>query len=86
MTLQRSDSEQPVYLEFGPTAVVENRIAPQPLVDPDYTKVFVTRNAADHDGIDLIVQTDVGLEEVLAGLSGDDARLRDGVLAVVRAK
>ena len=86
VTLQRSDSEQSVYLEFGPTAVVENGYAPEPLVDPDYTKVFVTRQAADHDGIDLIVQTNVGLDEVLAGLSGDDARLRDGVLAVISAK
>ena len=87
VTLLRADSEQPVFLEFGPTAVVENGRAPEPLVDPDYTKVFVTREAAtDQDGIDLIVQTDVGLDEVLAGLSGDDARLRDAVLAIVSAK
>lgn len=83
--LKRADSKQHVYLEFGPTAVVENGRAPEPLADPDYTKVFVTRNAADHDGIDQIVQTTVGLDEVLAGLSSDDARLRDGVLAVLRA-
>ena len=65
--------------------VVENGRAPEPLADPDYTKVFVTRKAADHDGIDQIVQTAVRLDEVLAGLSGDDVRLRDGVRAAVRA-
>ncbi|MCL3862963.1 PD-(D/E)XK nuclease family protein [Actinotalea sp. K2] len=85
ITLGRSDSAPAVYLEFGPTAVVENGRAPVPLADPDYAKVFVTRKAADYDGIDQIVQTAVGLDEVLAGLGGDDVRLRDGVLAVVKA-
>jgi hypothetical protein len=84
--LVRSDSEQAVFLEFGPTAVVENGIAPEPLFEPDYTKVFVTRQAADHEGIDQIVQTDVGLNEVLEGLSTDDARLRDGILGVLSPK
>lgn len=82
VTLQRSDSAPTLFLEFGPTAVVENARVPVPLVDADYTKVFVTRQAVAHDGIDRIVQTDVGLEEVLAGLDGDDTRLRDAVLAV----
>lgn len=85
VTLERSDSEPAVFLEFGPTAVVENGRSPEPLADPDYTMVFLTRYDAAHDGIDRIVQTAVGLDEVLAGLSSDDTRLRDGVLAVVRA-
>lgn len=84
VTLQRSNSEPTVFLEFGHTAVVENGRAPEPLTEPDYTKVFVTRRAVDRDGIDQIAQTAVGLEEVLAGLRGDDARLRDSVLSVVR--
>lgn len=83
--LKRSGSERSINLEFGPTAVVENGLVSEPLANPDYTKLFVTRTAADHDGVDQIVQTAVGLDEVLAGLSGDDARLRDGVLTVVRA-
>ena len=85
VALERSDSEPAVFLEFGPTAVVENGRVPEPLADPDYTKVFVTRSAAEGDGIDQIAQTPVGLGEVLSGLSGDDVRLRDEVLAVVRA-
>lgn len=83
--LKRSDAAPTVFLEFGPTALAENARAPEPLPDPDYTRVFVTRRAADHDAIDRIVQTAVGLDEALAGLSTDDARLRDAVLAVVRA-
>jgi len=83
VALRRADSQPNVYLEFGPTAVVENGRVAEPVVDPDHTKIFVTRQAADPDGIDRIIQTDVGLDEVLAGLSDDDVRLRDGVLAVV---
>jgi hypothetical protein len=83
VTLRRADSQPNVYLEYGPTAVVENGRAPVPVVGPDYTKVFVTRSVAGRDGIDRIAQTEVGLDEVLAGLSDDDVRLRDAVLAAV---
>lgn len=62
VTLRRSDSEPTLLLEFGPTAVVENARVPVPLVDPGYTKVFVTRQAVAHEGVEGIVQTDVGLE------------------------
>lgn len=83
--LRRADSQPTVYLEYGPTAVVENGRVAQPVVGPDYTKVFVTRQATapGDDGIDRIIQTDVGLDEVLAGLGDGDIRLRDGVLAVM---
>jgi len=54
-------------------------------VDPDYSKVFVTRKAAGQDGTDQLVQTQVGLGEILAGLGSDDTRLRDAVLAVINA-
>jgi PD-(D/E)XK nuclease superfamily len=80
--LRRSNSLPSINLEFGPTAVVENRRVPEPLREPDYAKVFVTLNASGRDGIDAIVQTDVGLVEVLAGLSDEDVRLRDSVLSV----
>lgn len=85
VTLERADSNPPVFLEFGPTAVVENARVPVPLVDPDYTRVFVTRRTSDHDGIDQIRQTVVGLDEVLAGMSAEDTGLRDAVLAVINA-
>jgi len=83
VTLGRAGAPK-VYLEFGPTAAVENDRAPEPLIDPDYTKVFVTRAAAGV-GIDQIIQTGVGLDEVLSGLSTDDTRLRDAVLAAISA-
>ena len=85
VTLRRGDSHPTVFLDFGPTAVVENSRAPEPLVDPDYSKVFVTRKAAGQDGTDQLVQTQVGLGEVLAGLGSGDTRLRDAVLAVINA-
>jgi hypothetical protein len=64
VTLRRANSRPSVYLECGPTAVVENERASVTLVDPDYTEVFVPRQASEHDGIDHISQTDVGLGEV----------------------
>ena len=84
VTLRRGDSKPSLNLEFGPTAVVENNRAPEPIVDPDYTKLFVTRQASEHGGIDYIVQTDVRLVDAVAGLSVDDLRLRDAVLAAIR--
>ncbi len=85
VTLRRGDSQPTVFLDFGPTAVVENSRALEPLVEPDYSKVFVTRKAVGQDGTDQLVQTQVGLGEVLAGLGSDDTRLRDAVLAVINA-
>lgn len=91
VTLGRAGAPK-VYLEFGPTAAVENDRAPEPLIDPDYTKVFVTRAAVGagtdqiiQSGIDQIIQTEVGLDEVLSGLRTDDTRLRDAVLAAISA-
>ncbi|WP_394551811.1 PD-(D/E)XK nuclease family protein [Agromyces sp. MMS24-JH15] len=85
ITLRRTDSEPLVLLEFGPTAVVFNGLAPEPLVDPDYSKVFVSRQVGADESVDRIVQTDVGLDEILAGLPSDDTRLADTVLAVISA-
>lgn len=67
VTLLRANSAPRVFLEFGPTAVVENGQAPETLDSRDYTRVFVTRQATGHDGVDRIIQTEVGLGEVLAG-------------------
>lgn len=85
VTLERADSHPNVHLEFGPTAVVENERALYPLPDPNYTKIFVTRHVPDGHGIDRIMQTDVGLDEVLAGLDHDDHRLPDKVLMIINA-
>ena len=84
VTLRPADSKPIVFLEFGPTAVVENDRAPEPLVQPDYTRLFVTGRTEEHEGIDYIFQTDVGLEDVLGGITADDTRLRDAVLAAIR--
>ena len=81
VTLRRPNGEPTLYLEFGPTAVVENGRAPERLPHPDYTKVFVTRGT--DDGIDRIIQTGVGLDEILAGLSPEDTRLRDAVSSII---
>lgn len=56
----------------------------RPVVGPDYTKIFVTQGTAGPEGIDRIIQTKVGLEDVLAGLKDDDFRLRDAALAATR--
>lgn len=72
-----------MYLEFGPTAVAENGLVTEPVADPDYSKIFVTRQAPEDEGIDLIIQTDVGMDEVIASLAADDFRLRDALLAAI---
>lgn len=82
VALRRADPQPDLFLEFGPTAVVENGRAPEPLTDPDYARIFVTRLAPHGDNIDRIMQTDVGLDEVLSGLSNGDSRLRDALLAL----
>jgi len=80
VALRRADPQPDLFLEFGPTAVVENGRAPQPLPVPDYGKIFATRLAPGGERIDRIVQTEVGLDEVLNGLGSDDDRLRDALL------
>lgn len=82
VALIRDDPYPNLHLEFGPTAVAQNVLVADQVTDPDFSKVFVTRQAADGDGIDRLLQSDVGLGEVLAGLSDVDGRLRDAVLAV----
>lgn len=81
VTLDRANTGPNIFLEFGPTAVVENMRVPEPLPGPDYTKIFVTR--ASTDGIDRIVQSPVGIDDVLTGLSSDDTRLRDAIIAAI---
>lgn len=82
VALYRADEQPTILLVFGPTAVVENERAPELVSDPDYSRVFVTLKATGQQGLKRIVQTDVSLGEVINGLSQDDDRLRDAVLAV----
>ena len=82
--LQRTDSEPTVFLEFGPTAVVENKRADEAIDEPDYSQVFVTLHNPETGGISKIAHTDVTLAEVIAGLDQDDLRLRDAVLTIAR--
>lgn len=82
VALYRADAQPTILLVFGPTAAVENERAPELVTDPDYSRVFVTLEATGQQGLERIVQTDVSLGEVIHGLSHDDDRLRDAVLAV----
>lgn len=83
VTLRGPQSEPTVFVEFGPTAVVENERAPERLGQPDYAKVFVTRQDPGDDGIDYIAQTDVELGDVLRGRSPGDDRLCNAVLKAI---
>ena len=80
--LQRADPQPSIFLEFGPTAVVENDRVPDPVDEPDFSQVFATLQDVETASIARIVQTDVSLAEVISGLSPDDLRLRDIVLTM----
>lgn len=82
--LQRADQQPAIFLEFGPTALVENERVPLPLDDPDYSRVFVTVQDPSGVSIARIIQTSVSLSAVLDGLARDDHRLRDAVLTLTR--
>ncbi|MFI7583438.1 PD-(D/E)XK nuclease family protein [Kocuria sp. M1N1S27] len=82
IALYRADAQPTILLVFGPTAVVENESAPEPVSDPDYSRVFVTLKATGQQSLKRIMQTNVSLEEAINGLSQDDDRLRKAVLAV----
>lgn len=84
--LQRADAHPTIFLEFGPTAVVEQQRVPLPVENPDYSRVFISIQDADRSGIARIAQTDVHLAETISGLAGDDFRLRDAVLRMVAAE
>jgi len=83
VAFRRRDGNPSLYLNFGPTAAYGNTTAPKPIANPDFSKVFVSRQAPGGDAVDRIAQTGVGLDEVLAGLADDDLRLRDALLGVL---
>ncbi|WP_423059169.1 PD-(D/E)XK nuclease family protein [Brevibacterium linens] len=82
--LQRVDSERTIFLEFGPTAVVENERADETIDDPDYGQVFVTLRNPETGGISRIAHTGVSLAEVISGINREDTRLRDAVLSITQ--
>jgi hypothetical protein len=83
--LQRTDSQPTVFLEFGPTAVAKNALAKEPIIVPDYSRIFVTLQSSAANSTAEIVQTEVSLAEVAGGLAQEDTRLCDAVLTIVRA-
>lgn len=83
VTLRGAEARPAVYLEFGPTAVVENTRVANPVANPDYSTIFVTREAPHGAGIDRILPTSVSLEEVITGLRADDRRIPDAVIAIL---
>jgi len=83
MALRRADSAPDLFIVFGPSAVAENAVAPVPLEAPDFTKLFVLRQAPSGSGVDRILQTEVLLIEVLGGLPLEDVRLREKLLELI---
>ncbi|MGN7211893.1 PD-(D/E)XK nuclease family protein [Brachybacterium paraconglomeratum] len=81
--LQRGEAHRTVFLEFGPTAVVQQERTPHKLENPEYSQVFVALESAPEGGVSRLVHTGVRLDEVLSGLHTDDLRLRDAVLAII---
>lgn len=79
--LLRDVEPQFAALVFGPTAAMYNEQVPEPIIEPDFSKLFVLFKSEGADATDRLIQTSVGLDEVLAGLSADDTRLTDTVLA-----
>lgn len=86
IVLRRADERRTVYLDFGPTAAMHYTEGSFPIERPDFTRIFVSRKGTGDaltGEVDRLIQTDVTFDEVLAGLTGDDTRLRDAILAVV---
>lgn len=82
VNLHRPDPYQNIFLSFGPTAVEELAAMSGEVNDPDYSRVFVTYALGGRNRGHL-VQTDVGLDEAIKGLSHSDVRLRDSVLELI---
>ena len=83
VNLHRFDPHPNVFLVFGPTAVEELAAMSVDDVKPDYSRVLVSSALGDRPDRGRIVQTEVGLDDVVSGLSQDDVRLRDSVLEMI---
>ena len=80
ISLHRPAPHTTLHLVFRPTAAHVMTQLSETERKPDYSKVFVTLPAPDVRSAEHIIETDVGLNEVLNGLPGDDVRLRDAAL------
>lgn len=78
-----TDPDLKIQLLFGPTAAAYLAASYEQPANPDYSRIFVKRGSSDIGGGDKVVQTEVGLEEVLSGLGYDDVRLRDALVKLV---
>ena len=68
-----------IQLIFGPSAWnTQRESAPNPLPDPDYSRIFVWRHSTKE-----FRQSEVSMQEVLDGLDHDDTRLRDEILGLL---
>ena len=81
--LRRPDPYRGVFLVFGPTAVEEMATMHTELIDPDYSRVFVSYELATSPEPARFIQTEVGLDDVINGLDRDDIRLQDAVLEMI---
>lgn len=81
-----AESGRVAGLLFGPTAAANNGVVQDPIENPDFSKVFVLVGERDNDTNDHLIQTDVGLGEILAGLESNDLRLTDAIVAVIRSQ
>lgn len=81
--LLRAEEPQFAGLVFAPAAALYNDRVPQPIANPDFSKVFIIVKGDGEEGVDQLFQTNVGLDEVSAGLSSNDTRLVDSVLEAV---
>ena len=83
ISLDAPDSSSAAGLVFGPTAATYNGLAPRPLADPDFTKVFILTKTAVDAPAEHLEQTQIGIGDLLAGMSADDTRLRDAIITSI---
>ncbi len=70
---------------FGPTAASYNDVVPEPVHAPDFSKIFILLRSSDADPIRSLHQTEIGLDEVLAGFEQTDDRLAQTLIPIVQA-
>lgn len=86
VAFKRAESPQTLYLDFGPTAAKHVQDQPHLIGRPDFSRIFVSRKDVRQgvlSGVDRLLQTDVTLDEVIAGLEASDTRLRDAIVSIV---
>lgn len=84
VNLRTDDPQRIIGFLFGPTAAMYNELLDRPIADPDFSKLFIVVADCEEGLNRRLSQTDVGLGEVLAGLSSEDDRLAEGVLTMLQ--